>query len=107
MRFNVIAVDFDHTINNNTDISEGERYSKPFPGAKESLKALKERGHKIMIFSCNRSQWIEEWMTHWEIPYDYIWSGDKPVCDAYIDDLAVAFRGNWNEALKETLKLVE
>lgn len=97
----LIAIDFDHTINNNLDIAEGERYSKPFPEAKESIQKLMEAGHKIMIFSCNRTAWIKEWLNHYEIPFDYIWEGMKPVCDAYIDDRGVGFRGDWTKTLED------
>lgn len=103
----LIAIDFDHTINNNHDIEEGERYSKPFTGARTILQRLKLDGHNIIIFSCNRKKWIEEWMNHWNLPYDYIWEGDKPVYDALIDDRAVGFRGKWDEAYNEVQEIIK
>jgi hypothetical protein len=42
--------------------------------------------------------------TH-EIPYDYIWDSSsdvgKPVCDWYVDDRAIGFRGDWQAVLRE------
>ena len=102
----VIAIDFDHTINNNLDITEGERYSKPFTGARTILQRFQLDGHKIMIFSCNRAEWIREWMDHWNLPYDIIWEGKKPVCDIYIDDRAVGFREKWDETYNETNEIL-
>lgn len=103
-----IGIDFDHTIAKNEDIISGERFAKPYVGAQEALSKLKELGYSIIIHSCNRKGWIEEWMAHWNIPYDLIWDEKgKPVCEAYLDDRAVPFRGDWAETLKETLELVE
>ncbi len=102
----LLAIDFDHTINNNQDIEEGARFSKPFKGAKESIESFRSKGYKIMIHSCNRKQWILEWMNHWEIPFDYIWDGDKPVADCYIDDCAVGFRGDWESTTREVEDLL-
>lgn len=105
----VIGVDFDHTLVNNPDIELGERYAKPFPGAKEAMLELhNNKGYFMLIHSCNRKAWVEEWLDHYNIPYDAVWDGQgKPVCDAYIDDRGVGFRGDWTVTLKETLELVE
>lgn len=103
----LIACDFDHTINRNDSKLPDERYSKPYEGAKDALIKLREDGHKVMIFSCNNPKWIKEWLDHWEIPFDYIWEGAKPVCDAYIDDRGVGFRGDWKATLKDVNELFE
>ena len=102
----LISIDFDHTICNNHDIADGERYAKPFPDAKSVITAMKADGHKIMIFSCNRTAWIREWMDHWQIPYDSIWEGNKPLFDCLIDDRAVAFRGNWLDAYSAANEII-
>src|SRR5688572_25384918 len=101
----LVAMDFDHTINNNSDIQPGERFSKPYPKVRETIEAIRSTGNKVMIFSCNRKAWIEEWMAHHEIPYDYIWDGAKPVYDVLIDDRAIGFRGDWGVMLEEMEKL--
>lgn len=92
-----IGIDFDHTI---VDID------KPLPGAKAALQQLKDMGHKILIHSCNGTDWIRKVLTDNEIPFDGIWGESpadkqKPVCHAYIDDRAIAFNGNWNDALRD------
>ena len=93
---------FDHTVCNNLDIIEGERYAKPFPHAKEALTEMKDKGWTIVIHSCNRVAWVKEWLEHWEIPYDSIWDKQgKPVAEAYVDDRAIQFKGNWHETRKE------
>jgi predicted HAD superfamily phosphohydrolase YqeG len=72
---------------------------KALPGARDAVNQLREAGHKVMIFSCNRTQWIERVLRENDIVVDYIWGGDKPVCDLYIDDRALEFKGDWGETL--------
>lgn len=90
----VIAVDFDGTL------VQGD---KALPGAKEAVNQLREAGHKILIFSCNRTAWIKRVLEQNDIVIDYIWEGDKPVCDLYIDDRAIEFKGDWIETLGKAL----
>lgn len=98
----LLGIDFDLTINNNLDIQDGDRFSKPMAHVKEAFTHLKSKGHKILIHSCNRKKWIEEWMAHWDIPYDYIWDGvGKPNCDWFIDDRAIHFDGDWMNMLNK------
>jgi hypothetical protein len=44
---------------------------------------------------------IEEYMAKHEIPYDKIWTFGKPMADIFIDDRAVAFRGDWQDAVQQ------
>jgi hypothetical protein len=78
---------------------------KPLPGAKEAMQRLKDMGYVIYIHSCNGRDWIAKVLNTHEIPYDYIWDNDsdlgKPICDWYIDDRAIGFRGDWNAVLEE------
>jgi len=93
----VICVDFDGTLVN---------YKEALPGAKEAINNLREQGHKIIIFSCNNKKWIEQILRDNDIRYDYIWEGDKPVCDIFIDDRNVAFDGDWGKATAEVERRV-
>lgn len=88
----VVAIDFDHTLVD---------YDEPLPGAKEALQKLRDAGHKILIHSCNNEEWIRRILNTYEMPYDYIWDGGKPVCHAYVDDRAIAFSGDWDATLAE------
>lgn len=97
----LIAVDFDHTLVDR---------DKPLAGAKEALQKLRDDGHKILIHSCNNHDWIQRVLNNNDMPYDYIWSTEdrgKPVCDVYVDDRAIGFRGNWTETLKDIETMLE
>jgi len=86
---------------------EGEQYADllPVEGAPESLKALKENGHYIIINTARHMKTCQgnlgmvqakislttlEWLKKYEIPYDEIYFG-KPHADIYIDDNAYRF----------------
>lgn len=98
----LISIDFDHTICDNFNKPDGERYPHPFPGARDAISTFREKGHRVMIFSCNGTEWIEEWMKHWDIRYDYIWEGTKPNYDLLIDDKCLHFYGDWSSTLVTT-----
>lgn len=86
-----LAIDFDGVIHNDKEPVEGKTLGLPIEGAKEALRKLKnEDGHKIIIFSVKPPNVIEDWMRHFDIPYDRI-TTLKPEADLYIDDKALRF----------------
>lgn len=91
----VIAIDFDGTL---------VRGDTPLPGAKEAVQRLREEGHKVVVFSCNRVAWIKSVLEKHEIVVDYIWEGHKPVCDLYIDDRNIEFKGDWKATTEQALQ---
>lgn len=96
----VIAIDFDHTI------IEGD---KAITGAREAINIFREKGHKIIIHSCNNIGWIIKTLTNNDIRYDQIWEGiGKPLADLYIDDKGFHFQGDWHAmAIAAVLTRVE
>lgn len=95
---------------------EGETYADllPVKGAPESLQALKESGHYIIINTARHMKTCQgnlgavgakislitlKWLEKYEIPYDEIYFG-KPHADVYIDDNAYRFVG-WDDIEKD------
>ena len=96
----VIAVDFDHTL---WDTEEG----RPMEGARDAISLLRERGHKIIIHSCNSPNFIKKCLDDADIRYDSIWDRmGKPVADAYLDDKSVRFI-DWGQAVGDVLEMLE
>jgi beta-phosphoglucomutase-like phosphatase (HAD superfamily) len=95
-----VCVDFDHTL---------VELDTPLPGAKEAMQSLKDKGYGIIIHSCNNKGWIEKVLRANDIPFDYIWDASvdkgKPVADAYIDDRAVGFAGDWKATVEEVVNI--
>lgn len=92
-----------------TICSEEKTYSRclatPKENAIETINALYEAGHTIIIYSART--WVEYEMTvHWlqknRVRYHQLFMG-KPVGDVWIDDRALPFKDNWKE-IAEILK---
>ena len=81
-------------------------------GARDALSDLHEAGHKIIVHSCNNPGWIRKMCEEHDLRVDAIWGetgleGAKPVCAVYIDDRAVGFRGDWADAVRQALAMIE
>lgn len=80
-------------------------------GAREAMLELRRLGHRLLIHTCRTTvaseigdlaeeiRWIEGTLVSFGIPFDEIYAGDKLIADAYVDDRAVAFRGDWGDTL--------
>lgn len=113
-----VCVDFDGVI---ADYSKGFQgptiFGDPIPGAKEALAKIKSQGADIIIFTCRENTLdLREYLRVNQIPYDSINSNPdqpentnegKPVADAYIDDKAVAFQGDWEETKADLRELIQ
>jgi capsule biosynthesis phosphatase len=94
----------------------GEKYEDllPVDGAPESLQALKEAGHYIIINTARHMKTCQgnlgavtakislitlNWLQKYNVPYDEIYFG-KPHADIYIDDNAFRFNA-WEAIAKD------
>ncbi|HDZ15377.1 hypothetical protein LCGC14_1396900 [marine sediment metagenome] len=111
-----IIVDFDGTICGFAFPDTGS----PEPGVKEALDKLHNNGFKIIVHSVRTStnwgmlaaikheQIIFKYMKEHDLYFDEILSNgvyNKPIAAAYIDDRGVPYRGNWEETVKDALKI--
>lgn len=95
----LIGIDFDHTL------VDGDT---PLEGAKDAINLLREKGHKILIYSANRKEWIEQVLNNHDIRFDRIWTDrGKPNCDIFVDDKGYRFGGDWGVAKLDILALVD
>ena len=101
-----IAVDFDGTI---AQLEEFPLIGEPISKAREALQSLKDRGFEIVVYTCRanpgqtktNAQQVEQYLLEFEIPFDRIAEGEKPIAQYYIDDRAVKFEGDWDKVLKQ------
>lgn len=89
----VLAIDWDNTL-----FAEKEW----LPGAKDAIRLFREKGHKVLIHSCNASDWIIRQIDEAGLVVDHVCGKDqgKPLADLYIDDKGYHFpyNGKWTEA---------
>ena len=101
-----IASDWDYT-------AWDTKHQEPMEGFREFLDVVHGRGHKVVIFSCNRPTFIREMCDLHDLRIDAIWGeqkmdydeGAKPVAVMYIDDKALRFT-NWEEATSGVLEML-
>ena len=70
------------------------------------MRGLKKLGYEIVIFTTRaidgptEVQYVADWLRKNDINYDLITDKKLPA-EYYIDDKAIAFKGNWREALDQ------
>lgn len=97
-----VLVDFDGVL-----MQRGKgRNAMPIEGAIGAMKGLKQLGYEIVVFTTRaldghaEIQHVADWLAKNDIGYDSITDKKLPA-EFYIDDKAVAFKGNWRETLAQ------
>ncbi len=92
----IIAVDFDGVIHDYLNPLPGRKMGEPIEGAVESLHALVDAGHGVVIHTARAAgglkagDHIRAWMDYWWFPRLQV-TAIKPNADLFIDDRAVRF----------------
>ncbi len=126
----VVALDFDGTIHSyERGWADGSIYGTPVPGALEAMQRLWNAGCRLLIFTCrlgvapdhispgaprggeHQREAIVNWLEHHRGIGGFTWevdevTGAKPIADVYIDDRAVGFRGDWDDAVMEAVEVI-
>lgn len=107
-----VALDFDGVLHSYTSGWTGyEPTDPPVPGAKEAVEALLAAGAEVVVFSTRAdtqegAEATAAWLAQYGFPEVQV-TAMKPKAVAYIDDRAVSFRGDWDDALAQANELVE
>lgn len=92
-----IIIDLDGTICTEEKTFEHFK-AKPMLGVREALVSLKNKGHKIIIYTgrCwGEYELTKNWLERHEITYDLLILG-KPIGDLWIDDRAIKYN-TWKD----------
>lgn len=111
-----ICVDLDGTIAHYKGWQGHDHFGDPIDGVQAALQRIQSAGFKIIIHTTRSNKdLISAYLNRHSIPFDYINEnpdqpdgaiGGKPMAEAYIDDRAVQFNGDWQAAAHEALTLV-
>ncbi|MEA2063880.1 MAG: hypothetical protein U9P14_09305 [Gemmatimonadota bacterium] len=101
-----LAVDFDGVIAHYNGWKGYGVLGEPIEGVAKTLTKLRERGWKIIIHTTRGTDEISGYLRHHRIPYDEINCNSelagsnpgKPLATCYLDDRAVCFTGDWDQA---------
>lgn len=105
-----ICIDLDGVICEIRKSDQTYSQVEPLPGAVQKMRALKNAGHYIIIYTARHWKTCKgnvgqilarqglttfQWLERYGIPYDEIYFG-KPWADIYIDDNALRFE-SWEK----------
>ena len=98
----VVCVDLDGVLNLFDTWRAPEYFHPPRPGAREFLIRLNEAGFRVCVFTCRWFEWARKWLDENGLgQYVDSVTNQKVPAVAYLDDRAVCFRGNFEDAYCE------
>ncbi len=103
-----VAVDLDGVLAEYTGFKGPDEIEKPYPHAAKLLKKLNKE-YKVIVFTARNTEVARNWLNEWGllslvdgINYCQInGRAGKPVAIAYLDDRAVRWTGDLDQALRE------
>lgn len=101
----VVCVDFDGVLHlYSRGWYDGTVYDDPVPGAREGIEALRHK-YTVVILSARAGtpegfSDIQHWLDKHEIEVDAV-TAIKPPAKMYLDDHAIPFKGDWEQAIED------
>ena len=97
----VVCVDLDGVLNLFDTWRHPEYFHPPRPGAREFLMRLHQAGYFVRIFTVRWVGWVEQWLAENDLAgYVDSVTDKKLPAQVYLDDRAVCFRGNFDDAFE-------
>ncbi len=98
----MVCVDLDGVLNLFDTWRAPEYFHPPRPGAREFLIRLNEAGFRVCVFTCRWFEWAREWLDENQLgAYVAEVTNQKVPAVAYLDDRAICFRGNFEDAYQQ------
>src|SRR5689334_15341559 len=97
-----ICVDLDGVLNTFDTWRSPEYFHPMRPGAREFLMRLSQENFRVVIFTVRWFEWVETWLEENDLrQYVAEVTDKKPPAEVYLDDRAVCFRGDFEEAYQQ------
>ena len=98
----VVCVDFNGVLDRYTGWRGPEILDHPREGAAEFLRALGEKGFRVVVFTTRYAPQVEAWLAeHGMAELVAEVTDRKPAAFVFVDDRAVCFRGDFESTLRE------
>ena len=99
-----ICIDLDGVLNLFDSWRSPEYFHPLRPGAREFLERLSAANFRIVIFTVRWYEWVEAWLDENGLrEYVAEVTDKKPPAEVYLDDRAVCFRGDFEEAFQQII----
>src|SRR5437016_14569162 len=97
-----VCVDLDGVLNQYDGWKGADFFHPPAPGAATFLRTLVDRNYRVIVFTSRWASHDEEWLDqHGLKSYIDSVTDKKPVAHVYLDDRAICFRGDFDQALRQ------
>jgi phosphoserine phosphatase len=97
-----VCVDLDGVLNLYDGWKGADYFHPPRPGAEEFLRALGESGYRVIVFTIRWAEHVEAWLREHGLQELVAEVTDKkPVAHVYLDDRAICFQGDFEQALRQ------
>lgn len=98
----VVCVDLDGVLNVFDGWQGADYFHPPRPGAEEFLRGLRDRNYRVIVFTVRWAEHVEQWLERYGLSrYVDEVTDKKPPAHVYVDDRAICFRGDFNDALRQ------
>ena len=98
----VVCVDLDGVLNDFDGWRGADYFHPPRSGAREFLERLNQLGYEVVIFTVRWGPHVEQWLERNGLGSLVSRVTDKkPPAHVYIDDRAICFQGDFENALRQ------
>lgn len=97
-----VCIDLDGVLNLYDGWRGADFFHPPRPGAADFLRGLKNRNFRVVVFTIRWAEHVEQWLERHGLRgfVDSV-TDKKPVAHVYLDDRAICFEGDFDQALRQ------